>query len=112
MLNVPYWVGKFECSSDLFVWNERRARSQLETNTYDYYEECPDQDEYYEKIDEIMDTFDVDNGITLCTREARDYWDELGLDESFPAYYGREIHPRVSLWAEAFDLALKQLGLK
>lgn len=112
MLNVPYWMGKFECSSNSFVWNERQARSQLEANTYDYYEECSDQDEYYEMIGEIMDTFDEDKGITLCTREAHDYWNELGLDESSPMHYGRNIHPRVKLWAEAFDLALKQLGLK
>lgn len=67
---------------------------------------------YYDMIEEIMNTFDYSTGIALCTTEAQRCWYELGLEESSPMYYGRKIHPRVKLWAEAFDLALKQLGLK
>mgnify|MGYP003530639709 CR=1 FL=1 len=113
MLNVSYWMEKFECSSDRLIWNEREARNQLEEYTYGYYEECLDKDEYYEMIDEIMDTFYDDRGIVLDTEAAYRHWfSELELYDVNPARFGRKIHPRVYLWAEAFDLALRQLKLK
>lgn len=113
MLNVPYWMEKFACSSDEWVWDEKEARKQLEEYTYDYYEECSDHDEYYEMIDEIMCTFYDDRGLALDTEAAYHNWfSELGLEDYNPLRFGRKIHPRVYLWAEALDLALKQLGLK
>lgn len=112
MLNTNYWMEKFMCSSNSYTWDEEKAKKELCDDTNDYYEECSDHDEYYDMIEEIMNTFDYSTGITLCTTEAQRCWHELGLEESSPMYYGRKIHPRVKLWAEAFDLALQQLGLK
>lgn len=113
MLNVPYWVGKFACSSDEYIWDEETARKQLEEYMSDCREEYLDGDDYDEMINEIMCTFYDDRGIALDTEEAYRYWFyEFKLDDLNPAEFGRKIHPRVYLWAEALDLALRQLKLK
>lgn len=113
MLNVPYWIGKFCCTSDDFIYDEKLARKELEEMTYDSYCEM-DHDEYYEHIDNIMDTFNYVHGIMFDTYDARDSYAELlGPDAIYERpYYGRRICNRVYLWAEALDAALKQLGLK
>ena len=112
MLDTNYWMGKFMCSSNSYTWDETKARKELEEDTYGYYEECSDHDEYYDMINEIMETFDYSAGITLCTTEAQNCWYKLELEESSPMGYGRKVHPRVRLWAEALDIALTQLGIE
>lgn len=113
MLNTSYWIGKFCCSSDVYVYDEKVARKDLENDTYDALEAMT-PDDYSDYIDSIMETFSDNSGLTLNTDASRDAMVELmGLDSLWERpHYGRKVHPRVYLWAEAFDLALKQLNLK
>lgn len=115
MLNVPYWIGKFCCSSDKYVYDYRNAQNELEHDTYDALEDM-DPESYAERIEAIMDTFNQNYGLMLDTEESIDALSELcGPDAIYCMNmhkYGRKIDDRCYLWAEAFDLALKQLGVK
>lgn len=116
MSNTDYWIEKFCCSSDKFTYDEDKARRQLE-EYYDseYGTDASDYD-YMSKrelVDNIMEGFDTHEGIN--TRDefvVKNLTKLLGQEwyECLPI--GEEIHPRVYLWAEALDIALKQLNLK
>lgn len=110
MSNIPYWVGKFECSSDMYVWDESEALKRLEDYTRNVYDAMDDKEEYYEMIQSIMDTFSDDRGLMINTDEAYHNWfTAFKLEELNPSLLGRKVHPRVYLWAEALDLVLSQL---
>ena len=61
MLNVPYWIGKFCCSSDKYVYVYRDASDELEHDTYETLEDM-DPESYVERIKAIMDTFNQNYG--------------------------------------------------
>ena len=48
----------------------------------------------------------------LWSSDARDSYEELFGDIEGVGWYGRRIDERVKLWAEAFDIALTQLGIE
>lgn len=112
MLNVPYWTGKFCCSTNKYVYNEEKARQELLDETEWYLNEFGPDSNYYEHIDAIMNTFTYNSGFMFDTTDAREAVDDLFDGYLERSNYGEEISKRVYLWAEAFDLALKQLGLK
>ena len=56
MLNVPYWIGKFCCSSDKYVYDYRDVQNELEHDAYETLEDM-DPESYAERIKAIMDTF-------------------------------------------------------
>lgn len=115
MLNVSYWIGKFCCSSDKYVYNFTDAQNELEHDTYEALEDM-DPESYAERIEAIMGTFNHNYGLMLDTEESRDSLSELCGSDAIYCWdmhkYGRKIDDRCYLWATAFDLALKQLGLK
>lgn len=112
MSNVPYWVGKFRCSSDKYIWDESEALRKLEDYTHNVYETLDDKDEYYEMIQSVMDTFSDTDGLMINTDEAYHNWfTEFKLEELDPSSLGRKVHPRVYLWAEALNIALDQLNM-
>lgn len=110
MLNVPYWIGKFCCSSDKYEFDEELARIQLEEDS----EELKSMEDYSDNINSIMETFDINYGLMINTNDSQEAVEALfgDLCSCEIGYYGRKIAKRCYLWAEAFDLALKQLGVK
>lgn len=61
MLNVPYWIGEFCCSSDKYIYDYKDASDELERDTYDALEDA-DPESYVERIKAIMDTFNQNYG--------------------------------------------------
>lgn len=115
MLNHEYWIEKFQCSSNDYFYDEKLAREEL-GEYYDNHhedEEINDECDKEDIIEMALDEFSDKRGINAwdgCVQNALkkifgDSWWELPP-------LGRKVHPRVCLWAEALDLALKQLNLK
>ena len=61
MLNVPYWIGEFYCSSDKYIYDYRDASDELEHDTYEALEDA-DPESYVEHIKTIMDMFNQNYG--------------------------------------------------
>lgn len=61
MLNVSYWIGKFCCSSDKYVYDYKDAPDELEHDTYEALEDV-DPESYVERIKAILDTFNQNYG--------------------------------------------------
>lgn len=61
MLNVPYWIGKFCCSSDKCVYDYKDTPDELEHDTYEILEDV-DPESYAERIKAIMDMFNQNYG--------------------------------------------------
>lgn len=61
MSDVSYWIGKFCCSSDKYVYDYRDALDELEHDIYEALEDV-DPESYVERIKAIMDTFNQNYG--------------------------------------------------
>ena len=61
MLNVPYWIGEFYCSSDKYIYDYRDTPDELERDTYEALEDV-DPESYVEHIKTIMNTFNQNYG--------------------------------------------------
>lgn len=116
--DVDYYIGKMQCSSDLYDYDENDAVDEIkhrldESDVSEYVEESDrfdDEDEFWEFVeDEVMDS--------MCnqfvpTQALRDVIEEIYPDSwEWLSYCGRNINPRVYLWAEGFYMACNQLGI-
>ena len=61
MWDVSYWIGKFCCSSDKYVYDYKDASDELEHDTYEALEDM-DPESYVERIKAIMDAFNQNYG--------------------------------------------------
>lgn len=61
ILNVPYWIGEFCCSSDKYIYDYMDTPDELEHGTYEVLEDV-DPESYVECIKAIMDTFNQNYG--------------------------------------------------
>ena len=61
MLNVPYWIGEFYCSSDKYIYDYRDTPDELEHDTYEALGDA-DPESYVEHIKTIMDMFNQNYG--------------------------------------------------
>lgn len=116
MFNSFYFIEKMQCTSNEYKWNYGLALEDLKKESQEWYEEHvgvdATEDDYNDHINNIMDSFLDSCGLTLWSSDARDSYEELFGDIEGVGWYGRRIDERVKLWAEAFDIALTQLGIK
>ena len=125
MNNIGYFLEKCECSSDNFIRTEEQIEKDVdvlrEENKADL-EEKFEGEELEKKLSELKDDFDeVEYFLSCEAPKTGDLFLSNEIIEIFEKYYGgdwgevaqnlgKTIHPRVFLWTEGFQLALKQLG--
>lgn len=61
MLNVPYWIDEFYCSSDKYAYDYMDTPDELEHDIYEALEDV-DPESYIERIKAIMNTFNQNYG--------------------------------------------------
>lgn len=115
--DVPYFMGKFQCSSDPYTYFSEDIKEDLDAIKAEY-EPCDDQEameinDDFNSMLEILDECDFE--------EHSAYPDEL--TELFAKYdeewwnsdfitVGQRISPRVILWAVGYRMAMQQLAEK
>lgn len=125
MQNVGYFLEKCECSTDNYIRTEEQIEKDIEILKVDIsadFEEEYSGEELIEKLRELEEDFNTVDGFLSWeapktgnfsfnseTSEILEKY--LGDDWMETAYtIGLTVHPRVFLWIEGFQLALKQLG--
>lgn len=122
--DVGYYVGKLQCSSDKYCYDEANIIADLK----DYLQDCDidmlitayneygshhieSESEFWEALENDVsgcvygDKFiPSDNIRNFCQEVDVDYWEWLHS-------CGKRIHTRVYLWAEGFYMACEQLGI-
>lgn len=61
MLNVPYWIGEFCCSSDKYIYDYKDTPDELEHDICEALEDA-DPESYVEHIKAIMGMFNQNYG--------------------------------------------------
>ena len=122
--DVGYYIGKLQCASDKYYYDEENIVSDLK----DYLQDC---DEYelinaynkytYCSVDSMAELWEtLKNDISGCifgntfipNSDIQNFCRELNEDYWEWLYScGRRIHTRVYLWAEGFYMACEQLGI-
>lgn len=117
--DVDYYIGKIQCSSDLYDYNEGDVIDGIkhrleECDISEYVEESvqfEDENEFWEFVeDEVSGSIYGDKFIP--SQELQDVIEEIYCDSwEWLSYCGRSISPRVYLWVEGFYMACNQLGI-
>lgn len=112
--DVPYFMGKFQCASDSYTYNEDDVMADIKDRLGADFD-CLD---FSDSIDEFWD----DLKIEISESTSRDTFLPTSkliemIEQIDPDYHewlyscGQKIHPRVYLWAIGFQMACDQLGL-
>lgn len=118
--DVPYFMGKFQCASDQYTYNEDDVAADVVDRLREF-----DLDDIAisNNLSDSLDDFWVDikreisestcrRGEFLPTDKLIEVIEQIDADFSEWLYScGQRIHPRVYLWAIGFQMACDQLGL-
>lgn len=123
--DVPYFMSKFQCSSDPYTYFSTDIKEDLDAIKAEY-EPCDDQeamemDDDFDSMLEMLDECDLDEQSSYPWVHCSLYPDEL--TELFAKYddewwnsdfttVGQRISPRVILWAVGYRMAMQQLKEK
>lgn len=125
MNNIGYFLEKVECSTDSYIRTEGQIEKDIEILKVDISADLEEEysgEELTKRLKELEDDFNtVDaflswevpktGNFTFNTETSEILEKYLGGDWMETAYtIGLTVHPRVFLWIEGFQLALKQLG--
>lgn len=114
---VPYFMGKFQCSSDPYTYFSKDIKEDLDAIKAEY-EPCDEQeamemDDDFNSMFEMLQECDLDEHtiysdelIELFAKYNEDWW-----DSDFTTV-GQRISPRVILWAVGYRMAMQQLEEK
>jgi len=116
---VGYFVEKIKCSTDLYSYDEKLARSDLESRLSEYEEEHENDEEeeniFDEKmsvpeiISDLLSSLDVMRGLEL-TEEQQEYLSEIDPDYwEWIGSVGQYICTRVILWLVGLNMAYQQI---
>lgn len=112
--DVSYFMGKFQCASDSYTYNEDDAMADIKDRLGADFD-CLD---FSDSIDEFWDDLEIE----ISESTSRDTFLPTSkliemIEQIDPDYHewlyscGQRIHPRVYLWAVGFQMACDQLGL-
>lgn len=110
--SVDYFLGKIQCSTDKYVYNEELARNQLKQRLIIPDEEYEDErlEELQELISDTLECFEELSGFNLSddveerlSKEDADYWEWI-YD------IGKTVDIRVILWLVGLEMAHKQVS--
>lgn len=112
--DVPYFMGKFQCASDSYTYNEDDTMADIKDRLGADFD-CLD---FSDSIDEFWDDLEIE----ISESTSRDTFLPTSkliemIEQIDPDYHewlyscGQRIHPRVYLWAVGFQMACDQLGL-
>ena len=117
--DVYYYMGKFQCASDKYVYDEDDVISDLkyhieDEDVRDYVDESCE----YDTVEEFWDFIKDEVADCVYRYDFVPSKDLIDVIEDFDDCYwewlkdcGRRVHTRVYLWAEGFYMACEQLGI-
>lgn len=109
--SVDYFLGKIQCSTDKYAYDEELARDQMKQCLISHDEEYEDErlEELQEIISDTLECFEESSGFNLSddveehlSKEDADYWDWI-YD------IGKEVDIRVILWLVGLEMAYDQI---
>lgn len=117
--NIPYWMGKFQCTSDDYDYDWEDIESDLNDIKEEYLNDIEDYDFTEEEIEEdFKEMLEICEDLTfsshmtypsdlieLMEKYNTDWW------ESDFVRIGKRVSPRVYLWSDGFIQACNQLGI-
>lgn len=114
---VPYFMGKFQCSSDTYCYHTANIKEDLDAIKAEC-EPCDDQaamemDNDFDSMLEMLDECDLDKHPAYPDEltELFAKYDEEWWSSDF-ATVGQRISPRVILWAVGYRMAMQQIEAK
>lgn len=120
--NTEYFIGKFQCSSDKYRWHESDVYNDIKEHLENTMDEndflafFENNDYYIENEEEFWREIAYEAGCSTMNPFFNPTERLVAiLSDIDPEYYewlydcGKEVNPRVYLWAEGFRRALEQL---
>lgn len=115
--DVPYFMSKFQCSSDTYYYHIANIKEDLDAIKAEY-EPCDDQeamemDDDFDSMLEMLDECDLDEYFVYPDEltELFAKYDDEWWNSDFTTV-GQRISPRVILWAVGYRMAMQQLKEK
>ena len=115
--DVPYFMSKFQCSSDTYYYHIANIKADLDAIKAEY-EPCDDQEamemnDDFDSMFEMLKEYDLDEHFVYPDEltELFAKYDDEWWNSDFTTV-GQRISPRVILWAVGYRMAMQQLEEK